>query len=159
MKKRMWIGMLVLLACTACVSGAPRPEGRSGETVVRELLALNWIPVKLPHLEPGARMSITEGDLAKPGPVVFYLYLPANYTFPAHFHDTAEELRILSGVVYLGGMDGHPFDRAAGKAHGAGSVHQLPPHTPHWAFTNTDSVVLEVRTTGPYSIHWMENPQ
>jgi len=126
---------------------------------LRQMAGLNWIDVKIPRLPPGARIAILQGSLREPGPLVFDLYLPPGYSFPAHYHETDEQVTTLSGSVFLGGMDGSAFNRAAGKRLGPGELHKLPAHMPHWVYTGSQSVIARIDSSGPYAIRWVEDPR
>src|SRR5690348_14724103 len=92
----------------------------------------SWVPFVDPHVADGARYHVLAGKLDAPGTIVYELALPAHFDFPPHFHDTQESLTVLAGTVWLGGMNGEPLDRTAGRKFGAGSTHVLPARTPHW---------------------------
>jgi hypothetical protein len=116
-----------------------------------------WVSFVDPHVANGARYRVLEGKLDTPGKIVYELELPAEFDFPAHFHDTKESLTVLAGAVWLGGMDGQPLDRTAGRKFGAASTHVLPARTPHWGYTRSQRALVRIRTTGPYSLHWVDD--
>ena len=138
------LGCVLALILAACAGTSTHPQ-------------FVWHDVAIPQLRPGARIAFLQGDFATPGPLVFRLSLPPNYEFPAHYHDTDEELIVVDGSLYLGGMDGRAMSREAGMFHRAGAWHRLPAKTVHWAMTTDEPVIAEVRSTAPYAIHWLQD--
>jgi anti-sigma factor ChrR (cupin superfamily) len=53
-----------------------------------------------PIFPKGCEIAVLHGDLAKPNADVF-LKVPANYTIPSHWHNSAERMVLVSGEFYI----------------------------------------------------------
>jgi hypothetical protein len=151
---RLSLGVLAFGMLGACVSSSPHRA--SGQ----ELLAIAprdfaWHEVRLPQLQPGLNVAFLKGSFTDRGPLVFLFSMPAHYQLPMHFHDSDEDLIVLSGSLYIGGMDGRALGKASGILHHKGDTHRLPGKMTHWALTTNEAVVVEVHSEGPYQMHWV----
>jgi quercetin dioxygenase-like cupin family protein len=99
-----------------------------------------------PQFGPGAKMAVLAGDPDKSGPYVMRLKLPANSTVPAHTHSGTENVTVLSGNLDLG--LGEKLDKSKGQELVAESYFLMPAHTPHFAWTNSETIV-QVHGMGP----------
>ena len=108
---------------------------------------VKWEPAP-PNLPKGAKVAVLYGDPSKPGPYVMRLMTPANYKIPPHWHPGAENLTVISGTFYLG--FGEKVEPAKAQALKAGGFHQVPPKTPHFAFTK-GPVVIQAHGEGPFA--------
>ncbi|HEV8474360.1 MAG TPA: cupin domain-containing protein [Methylomirabilota bacterium] len=113
---------------------------------------LKWVE---PPTFPGARLAIVQGNPAQEGPFVYRLRVPANYKVSPHFHKAAENVTVLSGVVYLG--VGEKFDQGAGQELPAGAFASVPPRHPHFAWAGNQETVVQVHGIGPTDITFV-NP-
>ena len=120
-------------------------------------LSKPWLPFHDPHLADGVKVRLMQGSVKRPGLLVFQMALPPHFVFPTHFHDVEEELTLVSGSMYLGGMDGKPFSCNGGTRFDQGNTHKLPATVHHWGYTTDTPVVVEVRSRGPYTIHWVQS--
>jgi len=90
--------------------------------------------------QPGNfQMATLFGDPSKPGLWVVRLKLPANWTFPVHYHPGRESVTVISGTFYAG--VGKKMDKTKAMAFRAGSFISLPPNLPHYAFTKGPAVI------------------
>ncbi len=64
-------------------------------------------------------------------------------------------MTVLSGTFYVG--MGNQFDRSAATALSAGSFAAVPPGHAHYAFTGAEPVVIQLHSTGPWGITYL-NP-
>ena len=107
-----------------------------------------------PAALPGSKSAVLYGDPSKPELFVMRLWMPANFRVPPHTHPMPEIVTVVSGAVLLGmGTDG---DRAKARRLPAGSFASMEPNTPHYGFTDEETV-LQISTTGPWAINFV-NP-
>ena len=89
-----------------------------------------------------ARVLGTPGES---GPFVFRMRMPSNWTMPAHHHDTAEHITVLSGTLTMKfSADGDPVELPPG------SFVSVPAGGPMWAWTGGEPVELQIHGTGPF---------
>ena len=111
---------------------------------------LQWKSGRVPGLE---RANIIR-EPGKPGPVVWRLKFPANYTAQAHTYPDDRTYTILSGIWYLGW--GTKFDEAKLKALPAGSFYAAPANVPHFFATKVEPVVVQVTGTEPSGVRFVD---
>lgn len=92
-------------------------------------------------------MAVLYGDPAKSGFYVVRLKIPANWTFPAHYHPSRENVTVISGMFYAG--MGNKLDKNKVAAYPAGSFVSLPAKMPHYALTKSQPAVLQLEGMGP----------
>lgn len=107
-----------------------------------------------PGLPAGVKLAVLEGDPTKKGPFTIRLQAPAGYKIPPHTHPTAERITVISGTFHLG--MGNKFDEGTGHEMVAGSFAVMPIGMKHFAWA-ADEVVLQVSSTGPFQIKYV-NP-
>ncbi len=113
---------------------------------------LKWAPV--PSLPKGAEIAVIEGPMNQATPFTVRIRFPANYALPAHTHPAVERVTVLSGVFHMG--MGEKFNRAAGTPVRAGDMMVMHPGTPHYAWTEGETVV-QLHGTGPWGVTYI-NP-
>jgi anti-sigma factor ChrR (cupin superfamily) len=92
-------------------------------------------------------MAVLYGDPSKAEFYVVRLKMPANWTFPVHYHSGRENVTVISGTFYAG--IGSKFDKTKVTAFPAGSFVSLPPKLPHYALTESGGAVIQLEGTGP----------
>ena len=70
------------------------------EQVIADANRLEWAPLKLEGLPPGAEIAVLRGDLSK-GPSELLLRIPAEFTVPNHSHSSDENLRLAQRQLHL----------------------------------------------------------
>lgn len=113
---------------------------------------LKWVDV--PSLPPGARIAVIEGPLDAARPITARIRFPANYRLPAHHHPVIEHVTVLSGTFNMG--MGETFDRTRTKALTQGGFALMQPGTPHFAWTDRQTVV-QIHSVGPWGVTYV-NP-
>ncbi len=113
---------------------------------------LKWSDV--PSLPAGAKLAVIEGPMNQAVPFTVRLKFPANYRLPAHHHPAVERVTVLSGTFHMG--MGERFDRKGTLPVQAGAVMIMQPGTPHFAWTDAETVV-QLHGTGPWGITYI-NP-
>lgn len=111
---------------------------------------LKWAPV--PSLPSGAQIAVLEGSMSQPAPFTVRLKFPGNYRVPPHTHPAVERVTVLSGTFHMG--MGAKFDRTATHGVGAGDMMIMQPGTPHFAWTEVETVV-QLHGTGPWGITYV----
>jgi quercetin dioxygenase-like cupin family protein len=106
-----------------------------------------------PRLWQGAQTAVVAGDPTKYGPYVMRIKLPANTMIPAHTHDKAENVTVISGTMGLG--MGKQADKSVGQQLPTGSFFRVPANTPHFAWTESDTIV-QVNGMGPATMKMVE---
>jgi quercetin dioxygenase-like cupin family protein len=115
--------------------------------------ALQWGPAP-PNFPAGAMMAIVSGDPSKPGPFVLQLKLPDGYTFPPHFHPTAEKVTVMSGQFWF--AMGDMIKAADMKAMDVGQSGEIPATMHHYARAK-GATIVQVSSTGPFVLTYV-NP-
>lgn len=106
-------------------------------------------------LPPGAQFVLLQGNPAEAEPLTLRLRFPANYQIPPHFHPALEHVTVLSGTFHVG--MGERMDRAKATALPAGSFAVVPVGHAHYAFTGGEPVILQLHSTGPWGVTYV-NP-
>lgn len=86
-------------------------------------------------------------------PFTARLKLPAGYRIPAHWHPATERITVLSGTFYMG--MGDVLDTARGIAVPTGGFAVMHPKTPHFAYTTNEAVELQLHSTGPWGVTYI----
>ena len=107
----------------------------------------------LPSLPPGAKIAVLEGPMNEAVPFTARLKLPAGYQIPAHWHPATERVTVLSGTFYMG--MGDVLDTAKGIAVPTGGFAVMHPKTPHFAYTTNEAVELQLHSTGPWGVTYI----
>jgi quercetin dioxygenase-like cupin family protein len=115
---------------------------------------IKWGPAP-PVLPPGAEAVVLYGDPAKEGLFALRIRLPADYAVPPHTHPVDEVVTILSGSFKIG--MGETADPSAAKTLPAGSFFVLAPGTPHFVYTDEETVI-QITTNGPWGLTYV-NPE
>jgi len=142
------VAVLALAISCAAVARAQTPT-----MVLHPAAEMQWKdgPVSLPK---GAQMMVLEGDPSLPGPFTLRFKFPKGFQIQPHFHTQTEHATVLSGTILLG--MGERFDRAAMRPLVAGSFGYWPAGTPHFAWTESETV-LQLHGQGPWTIQYV-NP-
>ena len=150
---------MVIIGLAATIQVAAEEVGqREGfssfgpEQVIANASRLEWAPLKLEGLAPGAEIVVLRGELSK-GPSELLLRIPAHFTVPNHSHSSDETYVWLKGrFTYITG-DGREqeFDGQAFIG--------LPPNTPHALRCGDDPCLLYLRYSGPFDWHLHPMPQ
>jgi anti-sigma factor ChrR (cupin superfamily) len=114
--------------------------------------SMKWNPSL--GLPKGAEVALVYGDPRKEGPYVIRARLPADYKIPPHWHPTAENVTVLSGVFHI--AMGDTFDTAKGEAVEAGGFFTAETGMHHYGWT-TGPTVIQVHGQGPFSVNYI-NP-
>ena len=111
---------------------------------------LKWGPVA--SLPPGVQIAVIEGPMNQAVPFTVRLKFPANTRVAPHTHPAVERVTVLSGTFHMG--MGEKFDRAATHPIRAGDMMFMPPGTPHFAWSEGETVV-QVHGTGPWGLNYI----
>lgn len=132
----------ILVAFTVATVGLTASAATSSSPTVVMPGQIHWAA------QPGNfSMGVLYGDPSKSGFYVMRLKLPANWTYPAHYHPGRENVTVISGTFYAG--LGTKMDKAKGIAFPAGSFVSMPPDVRHYAFTKSGPVVIQIEGNGP----------
>ena len=116
-------GVIAFTLAAASSAVAQTPQASTEAPMIHSPEAAKWAPV--PDIFPkGAEMTVLHGDPAK-GATDFYFRVPANYTFPWHFHTPIEKLFVDQGTM--------SYEARGGKTHtlDAGDYVYVPARSPH----------------------------
>lgn len=139
--------LLLALASFAAASWAQHDQHRMVTPA-----ELKWSDV--PSLPAGAKIAVIEGPMSQAVPFTVRLRFPANYRIPPHHHPAVERVTVLSGTFHMG--LGDQFDRQKTQAVQPGGIMIMQPVTPHFAWTDAETVV-QLHGTGPWGITYL-NP-
>jgi len=112
---------------------------------------LKWTDV--PSLPPGAKAALIEGPMTEPVPFTIRLRFPPNYQIPPHWHPAVERVTVITGTFNMGA--GEKFDRSATMALTAGSIAIMQAKTPHFAWTQNDTIV-QLHGVGPWAVNYVD---
>jgi hypothetical protein len=98
----------------------------------------------------GAQMVVLQGDPTKAGPFTIRLKFPAGYKMPVNWHDSDQNLTVISGLLYIG--IGPTFDQSNMKEIGASSFAVIPAKMKHTEWCDTETIV-QVHGIGPWNMH------
>jgi quercetin dioxygenase-like cupin family protein len=118
------------------------------------------LPAKLewkdapPALPPGAKLSVLEGDPAKPGPFTMRIKMPKGYKIGAHTHPAVEHVTVLQGVLRMG--VGETWDDKALHDIPTGGFAVMQVGTKHFVQCK-QACTVQVHGIGPWGITYV-NP-
>ena len=138
---------LAMLAAPLCAQTKASAAKQAGTA------KLKWGPPP-PVFAPGAKFAVVSGDPGKPGPYVVQLAMPNLYQIAPHFHPTAENVLVKSGLFGYG--MGDTLRKSYMKALKAGEKTTFAPNMHHFAMARGETVV-EVSGTGPFKLTYV-NP-
>ena len=133
----------LLLCAGFLASAAAQAEGPAGH-VVTAPDAIKW--VDNPSI-PGAKTAVIYGDPKKSGAYIIRNKFPANTIGVAHTHPDTRQITILSVTWNFG--HGENADPAKATKLPAGTFFVEPAGSPHYNFTTTEEVVIQVSGNGP----------
>lgn len=136
----------------AGVASLASAEGMDGHTIVTPQ-EIKWGPAPA-ALPAGAEAAVLFGDPSKEGLFALRLKLPKGYSVAPHTHPAQEVVTVVSGTFLLG--MGETADRDSVETLPAGSFFALPADSPHFAFTDEETVV-QINTIGPWGLTYV-NP-
>ena len=116
--------------------------------------AIKWgeAPSNLPK---GVQLTVLAGDPSKSGLFVLRVNAPPNTVIAPHMHKTAENLTVLSGMLYH--EMGTKLDTKGGDKLTSGAFVYLPAEMPHSVWTTSEGAVIQVTGTGPFGLDYV-NP-
>ena len=100
-----------------------------------------------PEAPNGVQSRNLIGDVKKPGFYVARFKLPAFERQPAHTHPDARTYTVISGTMYSG--VGTKFDPEKLIELPPGSFYNMPAEMPHFSWTKSGEVIMQVTGTGP----------
>ena len=137
----------------AAASGVSAQRMHDHGHAVSVPLDLKWTDI--PSLPPGAKLAVLEGPMNEAVPFTARLRLPANYRIPGHWHPAVERITVLSGTFYMGA--GEVLETSKGVAVPTGGFTVMPARTPHFAYTLAEPTEIQLHSTGPWGITYL-NP-
>lgn len=143
-RPRAGILSLAMVLASAAAFGQGAPPNRPGGVVILKPADVKW--ADYPG-RPGVKVTMIEGDLAKPGPFLMRVRFPAGYKLGPHTHPGIEHTVVLSGALSVGygTKDDGPAELLP-----AGSVILTPANTPHFVSTTVETIV-QTHGMGPWS--------
>ncbi len=105
------------------------------------------------NLPKGVKLTVLAGDPSKPGPFVLRVKAPPNTIVAPHTHKTAENLTLISGVLYH--EMGKKLDMKKGDKMSGGAFVYLPAEMPHSVWTTSEGAVIQVTGTGPFGVDYI----
>jgi hypothetical protein len=140
----------VLVLVIATTAGAEMPYQGDGHLLLNSS-ELEWKPV--PSMQPGAMMSVIEGDLSKEEPFTFRIRLPADYKLAPHTHPAHERVTVLSGTLHF--AHGSEFDPDKTTALQTGGMAIMAPGETMFGYTEEETVI-QLHGTGPWGIEYLK---
>ncbi|MEX2110757.1 MAG: cupin domain-containing protein [Gemmatimonadaceae bacterium] len=116
----------------------------------RAASSLVWGDLVVEGFNPGAKISVLNGDPAAAGPYTLRLRFPDGYEFPVHWHPGVENLTVLSGTFLL--SMGNTADRTAQRAYGPGDYLYIPARMSHFGGARGETVI-QLHGIGPFAIN------
>lgn len=143
MRIRVGIFMVLLLALAGTLPSDAQMVSAEGEDI-------KW--GANPAL-PGAKFGMLHGNPGQPGPFVYRVWFPANYSVAAHRHPAAENVTVLWGTLYAG--MGDKLDRDKTKPFRAGGFFSMPADHTHYVW-NKEETLIQVHGIGPTAITFVD---
>lgn len=139
-------------------SGDGIPPGEITEPIVAASAEIDLADGP-PSLPPGARFAVLEGDPAVAAPLTFRLWFPADYRIPPHYHSVIEHVTVLDGTLNIEMVEtGREATYQDGVALSEGDFGALPRRMVHAAWTGDEPVLIQLHSTGPWTITYV-NPE
>jgi hypothetical protein len=107
---------------------------------------LTWAPCP-PIFPAGCEVTVLHGDPAT-GPSDVFLRAPANYTFPPHWHTSAEHMIVVAGLVHVTYAGGQQVELPTGSY---GLVPAKAGHKAHCG--GSEPCVMFIRFDVPIDAH------
>jgi quercetin dioxygenase-like cupin family protein len=123
-------------------------ESRTMDT--RTASSLAWNDLVVEGFNPGAKISVLNGDPAAAGPYTLRLQFPAGYEFPVHWHPGVENLTVLSGAFLL--AMGETANRTSQREYGPGDYLYIPARMSHFGGAR-EATVIQLHGIGPFAIN------
>jgi quercetin dioxygenase-like cupin family protein len=152
----MKIAFSMLVSSAVALAGAVSMASAQG-TDGHKMLSpqeIKWAPGP-PSIPPGAEVAVLYGDPGKDGLFAMRLKFPKGYKIAPHTHPMPEVLTVISGTFRLG--MGETADQGKAKALAAGSFAALSPGMAHFASADDDNTVVQLNSTGPWTLTYV-NP-
>lgn len=111
---------------------------------VKQPKELHW--ENLPDSE--AQFAVLAGDTTQETFFVVRIKFPPNYSISPHHHLNYEYDTIIEGKCYI--AMGATFDKSKGIPNTAGNFVVIPPHLPHYGWTEDEGAIIQVSGIGPW---------
>jgi len=141
----------VLLVSFALLSGCSSSSSSHVQHVTLMPDKVQWGGAP-PGLPPGVQSAALEGDPAMPGHFTVRAKMPDGYRIPPHWHSSAEQITVISGIFNMG--TGDHFNLNSADTLSAGAYSMMPPHMTHYAWTKGETII-QVSGEGPFDIHYV----
>lgn len=141
------------LGVLATASAAQAPAADAGAAALAPA-DLKWMPAP-PVIPPGVQLAVLRGNPFGEGIFTIRLKIPPHYTFPPHWHPTAESFTVLAGPFFIGMGDN--VDKSKARALPAMSFAAMPAVHHHYAYTGNQGAVIDLTGYGPFQIYYV-NP-
>jgi quercetin dioxygenase-like cupin family protein len=126
-------------------------QGTEGHTMLSPQ-EIKWAAAP-PSIPPGAEAAVLYGDPSKDGMFAMRLKFPKGYKIAPHTHPKPEVLTVISGTFRLG--MGETADSSKAKAYAPGSFIALSPGMAHFAGADDDNTVVQLNSTGPWTLTYI----
>jgi quercetin dioxygenase-like cupin family protein len=126
-------------------------QGTEGHTMLSPQ-EIKWAAAP-PSIPPGAEAAVLYGDPSKDGMFAMRLKFPKGYKIAPHTHPKPEVLTVISGTFRLG--MGETADSSKAKAYTPGSFIALSPGMAHFAAADDDNTVVQLNSTGPWTLTYI----
>jgi hypothetical protein len=111
-----------------------------------------WVDAP-PPLPAGSKLLVLEGQPNQEGFFTMRARLPAGARIRPHWHQEAERVTILSGLVRVG--FGDDFDEDAMATFGPGSFYLNPARSHHYVWIVEDTE-MQLTGLGPWVMHFLD---
>ena len=142
---------IVALSLALAAAGLTSPVFAADDHKMLRPDDLKWSPAP-PILPKGAQVSVLHGDPTKAGFFAMRFKFPAGYLVPPHTHPVNEVVTVITGNFKLG--MGPDAEKSKAQDMPAGSFFEFAPGTPHFAYTDEETVV-QITTNGPWGLTYV----
>jgi len=146
----------VLTAAAILAGGTCRVMAQGHPHVIQTPAEAAWGPAP-PMVPAGAQIAVLSGDPTKPAAYAVRLKFPPNYTIPAHWHPTDENVVVTSGAITFGMGDKVRKDVTANKTLAVGGYALMPAKMNHFAYTTATETTIVLYGVGPVEFNYV-NP-
>lgn len=131
-------GLLALLVCSICCIPLAAQAAMNGSNyTVFDDSSIQWKPSPK-NLPAGSQSAYLVGNPNSSGLFIMWCKVPAGFVLPPHFHNSAQQINLISGDYHIG--FGDKLDKTAGIALTPGTLLVTPPKTHQFNWSDNGAI-------------------
>lgn len=152
MQRNKWLPVALMLGVVWGGAAMAQDAGLPAGTIQQPVEKQQWVDA--PHLAPGVRILVLEGNPKAEGMFTIRLRIPAGTRLQPHWHPRDERVTILSGLAKVG--FGDAWKEEGMTSYAAGSFYLNPPMSHHYVWIVEDTE-MQLTGMGPWELHYLED--